>query len=223
MKQRNTSTAHLTSFVKVSGRNRSRNCLGSRMQLEFTTIFLYTDKPRVQEITPCQVLSWNSTTHPQLLSLFWFLEETFIANAQLAGCNWNSPQYFCIQITKNRRDHPLSGSVMKQHNTPPAPITILARVSGRNLHRLCSASRMQLEFTIKFLYTDAKNTRDHPLSGSVMKQHNTPPAPLTILDRVSGIKIANAQLIGCNWNSPQYFCIQLNQESRRSPLVRFYH
>jgi hypothetical protein len=68
-----------------------------------------------------------------------------------------------------------------------------------------------------------KNTRDHSLSGSAMKQHNKPPAPLTILDRVSGIKIANAQLTGCNWNSPQYFCIQLNQESRRSPLVRFYH
>jgi hypothetical protein len=56
--------------------------------------------------------------------------------------------------------------------------------------------------------------RDHPLSGSVMKQHNTPPAPLTILVRVSGRTfLANAQLAGCNWNSPQYFCTQITKNT----------
>jgi hypothetical protein len=39
-----------------------------------------------------------------------FRKETFLANAKLAGCNWNSPRYFCTQITNIRRDHPLSGS-----------------------------------------------------------------------------------------------------------------
>jgi len=66
-----------------------------------------------------------------------FSKETFLANAQLAGCNWNSPRYFCTQITKNTRDHPLSGSIIKQHNTFLASFTTLVRIFGKKLAHRC--------------------------------------------------------------------------------------
>jgi hypothetical protein len=116
-----------------------------------------------------------------------------------------------------------SGLARSCHERAYSPPTLLAKVLGKKLFSQMLSQPDATGIHHDFFSHITKNTRDHSLSGSAMKQHNKPPAPLTILDRVSGIKIANAQLTGCNWNSPQYFCIQLNQESRRSPLVRFYH
>jgi hypothetical protein len=221
MKQHNTPPAPLTIFVRVSRKDLSRKCSASQMQLEFTTIFLYTNNQEYKRsslVRSCHETAQHTFCSSHYLVRF-SVEETFIANAQLAGCNWNLPWYFCTQITKNTRDHLLSGSHMKQQNKRPAPLTILVRVSVRNLSRKCSASWMQLEFTMIFLYyTDNQEYRRRsPLFRFYHETAQSTPLILSIFWLVfyKEFFFLKACQAGCKWKSaksPCFICSWINQE-----------
>ncbi len=72
MKQHNSPPTPLTILARDSRRKFYRKCSAGQMHQKYYMIFLYTNKPRIQEITSCQVISWNSTTNLLLLSLFWW-------------------------------------------------------------------------------------------------------------------------------------------------------
>ncbi len=80
---------------------------------------------------------------------------------------------------------------MKQHNTPPAPLTIFVRVLRKDLSRKCSASRMQLDFTTIFLFTNKPRGREINFCRSSHETAQRTPLPLSMFRLVFPKGLAN--------------------------------